>query len=72
MIVSYLQSLDIPKEIAKVNLGKIMVNFLGFYGSFDQENTGIFCHLPASRAHQQIEKKANQYPIITNVSAILL
>ena len=50
-----------------MNLGRILINFLNFYGSFDHENMGISCHLPACRASQQVELKANQYPLL-NVS----
>ena len=50
-----------------MNLGRILINFLNFYGSFDHENMGISSHLPACRASQQVEMKANQYPLL-NVS----
>jgi hypothetical protein len=63
MIVSFLQSQEQQREISKVNLGKILANFLSFYGSFDHENTGISCHLPAARAGHQRELKPNQYPL---------
>jgi DNA polymerase sigma len=32
MIVSYLQAMDIPRELSKVNLGKVLINLLQFYG----------------------------------------
>ena len=34
MIVSYLQSQQIPKEVSKVNLGKLLISFFQFYGDF--------------------------------------
>jgi DNA polymerase sigma len=65
MIVSYLQSHEQAKEIAKVNLGKVLINFLGFYGSFDHENIGVSCHLPMKRQGQQMDLKPNQYPLLS-------
>jgi DNA polymerase sigma len=67
MIVSFLQSQDCPKEIEKVNLGRLLINFLTYYASFDHENMGIACRLPASR--HPLEFKANYYPIL-NVSML--
>ena len=64
MIVSFLQSMDVPKELAKVNLGRILVQFLGFYGAFDQDNLGISCHLPASRRSHDHHHKANHYQLL--------
>jgi DNA polymerase sigma len=72
MIVSYLQSHEQARELSKVNLGRILINFLSFYGSFDHENMGISCHLPQSRqgAYQQMDIKANQYPLLTVIDSI--
>lgn len=49
MIVAFLQSHDIPKELAKVNLGRTLISFLTFYSQFEYESTAISCRLPASR-----------------------
>ena len=60
MIVSFLQSQQHPKEISKVNLGRILLSFLSFYGNFDHENQGISTHLPG-----KINEKANHYPLLS-------
>ncbi len=69
MIVSFLQSHELATEISKVNLGRILISFLNFYGSFDHETTGISCHLPAARGGQQHHNdgKQNQYSLYNNV-----
>ena len=59
LIVSYLQSHEQGKEIAKVNLGKVLISFLSFYGSFDHENIGVSCQLPLKRQALHLDIKPN-------------
>ena len=63
MIVSFLQRNEYPREISKVNLGKILINFLNYYGSFDHDNFGVSCNLPLVRQNLYMEIKQNQYPL---------
>ena len=63
MIVSFLQRNDYPREISKVNLGKVLINFLNYYGSFDHENYGVSCNLPEKRNIHQLDMKQNMYPL---------
>jgi hypothetical protein len=50
MIVAYLQSQNIPKHLSSgINLGKLLLDFLGFYAQFDAENTGIFTAVPSKK-----------------------
>jgi DNA polymerase sigma len=47
MIVSYLQAQNIQKTLSSgINLGKLLLDFLGFYGQFDAENMGIYTVAP--------------------------
>lgn len=46
MIVSYLQSHQVPKEIAKVNLGRVLTSLFSFYGDFQFQTYGIHTALP--------------------------
>jgi DNA polymerase sigma len=72
MIVSFLQINEPVRELSRVNLGRILINFLGFYGSLDHETTGISCQLPVCRQQPPNEIKPNNYPLISVIVSIFL
>lgn len=60
MIVSFLQAADIPAELSRVNLGKVLVHFLQFYGQqFQNQQFGISCRLPLCRQGLASDLKPN-------------
>lgn len=62
MIVSYMQSQKVPKELHLVNLGKLLINFFQFYGDFQHMHYGIYTCLPG-----KMPDKPSQFPTV-NVS----
>lgn len=62
MLVSYLQACNVPKTIASgVNFGKLLLDFLSFYGHFDAEATGIYTFLPNKKPDRH-----NHYSLLQN------
>ncbi len=60
MIVSFLQMQSLPTKITeRVNLGKILIDFLYSYSHFESETFGISAYLPGKKP-----EKPNHYSLI--------
>lgn len=53
MISSFLQLKNYPKQLSQVNLGMILIDFMGTYSEFAHNSLGIYTQLPSSYGQQQ-------------------